>query len=345
MKDILTLDINELVSNEIHEKIDGLERTIKVQADKIDKKEAEIADLQKQIVSDRQDIVVSEALRAAYSKIDTIKHEDGSTTSCDDLQYAFIEKCMGLVYGRKPVYKNFRNGERYGRAAVQFHPWKDELMTILQVLEPLSLRRFEFIPAFKMPFEWDADMIEKWASNPPYSTNGSMFDMTYWTCGTVNAPYPLVMASPHFSDDRVFSAVLKAIKECKGESDYLFRLPEYNTTITPDHIREMASVAIKVLPKKTGHSNVHKFLSRNMGALGDDHISSLMQYSHHENQFRDYFWLNFPEKYQWEYLLDRVGNFEGIKKALSDHACKWTSEREEALWQEFFRRKLSMVSA
>jgi hypothetical protein len=345
MSDILSLDINELVSGEIREKISSLEATIEAQAKTIRDQRAEIQSISLQIVRDRDSIALSEALCATYSSI-TDSIEGGERKyDTDDKKYSFIACCMELVYGRRPVYQKYRNGGRYQRAAVQFHPWKDELLSIVRVLEPKDSANWKSIPGFKMPWEWSIDAIRKWASNPPYSTNGSMFDLLYWTGGAANAPFHLVMKSPRFSDESVFSAAIDAIKAGRGESDSLFRLTEFNTGLGEDKIKRLVEVALEILPKRNPHSCVHGFLTRHMSSLGDLELRELLQFAQHGNQYSNYFWLRFPEKYQKIYLMEWVLHFEGIQKALSDHACTWAMDQKESFWREYFLTNAGATNA
>lgn len=323
--ELLNLDLNEIASKAIQDKVGALESDIqRLEAVNLNQSKR-VEELQKQVKDDAAIGSFVSAMRARFVSIEDSESDSGGWfDSKQKKQYDFIRDLLKQVFGIEQMHGgwccNRHDGDLKTHLAVNYYEYKNEVCDILRVLNcdvPIG-----FIKAFRMPYDWPKHMILTFAKSPKYNTNASMIGVSsYWInsgAGESNVPHDLMMKSAHMIDEDVFGTVLTTIKNQRGEYYTLFELPIHNKLITADHIEQIGRCLVKINPSTWGDCIV-KFIEKNMLSFCDVTLEYLYTLISRDNQYKVAHWTKFPSKYQERYLKELP--FTEALKAVNDYSC------------------------
>jgi hypothetical protein len=338
--ELLNIDLNEVASQAISEKVSSLESQIESLQNSVYSQRSKIAELEKETIGHVNVMSFLTIIRSTYASIKKSDEDSGGWyDSKAKNQYKFISEILKVFYGINAEQNGwccFRSdGNLRTHIAVNYYNAKNKVCDLLRVLYDDSSSDINFIMQFKMPYDWDRGKIKSYAQSPKYNTNGSMFGVSqFWMqsgAEEINVPHDLMMRSPFILEDDIFGTVLTTITNNRGEFKSLFALPIYNTNISKDQIQQLGKCLPKIEPR-TWNDTIKSFISKFIKEFCDETLTFLKQFATKDNQFKTLHWKNFPAKYQAEFLKEMP--FVEALKAVNDYSCDLTTEEKSALLRE-----------
>lgn len=345
MQDLLNIDLNELVTKEISEKISSLEQENNRQSEVIATQRNEISSLKKtvsnvQIVTGFWDHLRSEYSNITQGKVD----KNGWFDSKQKNQFLFIEKTLSNFFNINKEQNGWLSSRSDGGLAVylavNFYTHKQEVINLLQVLKDDCSKEVEFIKSFKMPYDYDKSAVIRYVLEPNYNTNRCIFGISqYWIEGGAkkeNVPHDLIMRNPFIVEPDVFAMIINSINKRVSNYYYLFALPLYNNHVSKEQIEQLGECLLKMGKSETDYDNVKSFISKFLLRFNNTTLDHLYARISNGNQFNTLHWENFPVEYQKRYLSTM--DVQMVLKTLHDYSCKWTTEEKASFLKEYLNK-------
>jgi hypothetical protein len=338
--ELLNIDLNEIASQAISEKVSSLESQVQQLQTTIQSQNKIISVLEKDANEYVSVLVVLDTLRDHYSSIKQGESDSGGWyDSKAKNQFKFISEILKVLYGIDKEYGGWycyrSDGSLRSHLAVNYYNSKEKVCELLRVLYDDSANDINYIMAFKMPFDWEKEKIKEYALSPKYNTNSSIFGISqFWMeygAGEKNTPHDLIMRSPYILEDDVFGIILTTIRNKRAEYKYLFALPEYNKNISKDKIQQLGRTLINI-DRGLWDDTIKSFARKFLKDFCDKTLTHLKLLATNDNQFNVLHWKNFPAKYQAEFL--KVMPFDSALKALNEGHCDLTPEEKASLIRE-----------
>jgi len=345
MLELLNIDLNEIVSKEISEKITSLEEQLQDASKTISEQRKEISRLKTESSNTENTAHLFNKMREAFSNIKQGEKDTcGYYDSRQNNQFLFIEKILDSLFGIKKAYNGWYCSRDQGslavHLAVNYYDHKKEVMSLLQLLVPTddATKAISFIKAFKMPYDYPKESVIDYVKAPKYNTNSAIFGVSEFWVGsgaspTVNMPHDLIMKNPYILEEDVFSMILDSINRNIPESYYLFALPIYNKNTSKNQISRLGECLIKLTQSRLGFDTVKDFISKFIHDFNHATLDFLYNFASDDNQFRLLNWQKFPVEYQMRYLKSK--DFDLINKILNNYDCKWSSDQKKTFLKEY----------
>jgi hypothetical protein len=115
----------------------------------------------------------------------------------------------------------------------------------------------------------------------------------------VEIPWNLLLQNPLLIQDEYFKLIIESIAKKESHSEYFFKIQDYQQ-ISEKQAKEL----FNYLPKKKLFE-VHKAFVKNNTSLIKEDCSLAEQFKDKmtDNQYGDFYYLNFPFKYQKDFIL------------------------------------------
>lgn len=338
--ELLNIDLNEVASQAITEKVSSLESYIESLENKLYAHVNRITELEKESKGYQNLLPLLKHIRDTYASIKASEPDSsGWYDSKAKNQYKFISEILRVFYGinqeQKGWYCYRGDGNLQTHLAVNYYNSKSQVCELLRILYDNSEGDINFIMGFKMPYDWSKEKIIPHVQRPKYNTNGAMMGISeYWVgsgAGESIVPHNLIMQNPHILEDDVFETILTTIKEQRGEWYNLFALPDYNKEISKDQIQQLGRCLLKIHQHNWGDT-VKSFIKKYIKDFCDETLTFLKSKATNDNQYNTLHWQNFPAKYQAEFFKSMP--IESVLKALNEYHCELTTEEKTSLLRE-----------
>lgn len=346
MSNLLGVNLNEIASQAIVEKIESLELDLKAAQLVINDHFAAITSLKKKEAGVKAITSLLDHLRKVFSSIERGPSDSGGWyDSKQKNQYLFIEKVLTNVFNIKRETTREANGWYSSRSdgalapylAVNFYHNKDVVIDLLRVLMPNCEKEVSFIRAFQMPYDYPKETVLHYVKAPGHNTNGCIFGISeFWFnagAGAGNMPHDLIMKSPFIVEDDVFETLLDTIKRKASEYHYLFALPRHNKSVSPEQIAALGEQLLSLSDTVRGYDHVDNFIVENLKAFNDKTLDFLYSKIQSDNQFKTLHWEKFPNEYQMRFLKEK--SLGEVLQMLARQGCTWTAEQKKAFLNEF----------
>jgi len=346
--EVLDIDLNEVVSKEVKQKIERLEsRIVELQKNKIE--------LRGQILGYKN----SESKYLNFNELSILIHEqfqsikstpETSGSSEKPKSYnrlVYIRDVMNNLFGIKPKYgiMGHRDVCFWQNLAVSFYDHKEVLCNVLKICvgnegnDVWSTNSINNIKSFVMPYDRDKEYVLKYIKAPHYCTNGAIFGMSeFYVRGELksNIPHDLILKNPNAIKSDLFNELLKTIKDKKSNYYYLYAIARFNT-LTGLQTKELGETLINLPDASLGYDEPKKFITSNLLKFNKKTLDYLFEKTTTDNQYKMFHWGKFPVKYQHKYLMDK--DFDFIQKTINNYSCEWTSIEK----QDFLKKYLNKV--
>lgn len=343
---ILDIDLNELVSKEVSEKIEGLEKQLQKSYEENRKLAKQVDELKLRGKDAKITNSLLDHIRTSFLAIEADKPDkDGWFDSKQKKQFLFVEKVLlnlfGIAKEQNGWYCSRHDGSLSVHLAVNFYKNKQTVIDLLTVIKADSAKEINFIKAFQMPYDYPLQDVLNYVKAPKYNTNGCIFGIgQYWIeygAGLQNMPHNLIMQNPLILTPDVFKVLLDTAKSGQGESHYLFSLPVYNKDISEAQVKQLGECLLSVPPKWLTYDDFKRFLSDNLTRFNNKTLDYLYGLMTADNQYKTLHWENFPQEYQHRFLKSQP--FEDILKIITGYSCKWTVEQKELFLKEYTNKQ------
>jgi hypothetical protein len=342
--ELLNVDLNEIVSKEIGQKISSLEKQLESGNKTISDQRKEIKMLKERVLEAENTHHLFGKLRDTFSGIKEGEHDKSDWyDSRQKNQFLFIEQILSSLFGIKKAYNGWccsrSDGSLVVHLAVNYYDHKKEICDLLQLLmKPEdSAKAISFLNAFKMPYDYSKDAVIGYVKAPKYNTNSAIFGVSnFWIeadAGLSNMPHDLIMKNPYILDEDVFSMLLESINKRVSEFHYLFALPEHNKNISDEQVSRLGECLITLNNRQLVFDSIKGFISKFILKFNHATLDFLYNFMSSDNQFRLLDWQKFPTEYQMRYL--KYKDFDKVNKILNDYSCKWSSEEKKEFLKEY----------
>jgi len=339
MEDYLELDLNEIASKAIKEKLESLNVQIKYLSESLSKQRIKSEELQKKLSKAENLSYLAERIKEKYDSITkTPKTENSYEKNVTENKYAYIKELMISFFGIKEKYR-FQDAGLWRNLAINYYDNRKELVSILKIIDKsddfFSKNMISEILSFRMPIDYTKEEIMKYVKNPHYCTNGCVYGVgRFYMESDDNAPHDLFQANKHILGDDVFNEVLNTIKSRKGNHCYLYSIPKY-IDMPEDKLQMMGEMLIM----ENGISNdpISRFVQDNMLRFNEKTLDHLYSKIFSDNQFKMLDWQKFPVKYQQKYLMDK--NIESVLNIMTHYSCNWTMEEKDTFLKMYYSNR------
>jgi hypothetical protein len=338
--ELLNIDLNEIASQAISEKVQLLESQIESLESNNHYQLKRISELEKETSGYKNVLSLLNTIRSTYASIKQSEADSGGWyDSKAKNQYKFISEILNVFYGVKQEHNGWYcsrgDGKLRTHIAVNYYNSKEYVCDLLRILYEDSAGDINFIMAFKMPYDWERERIMSYAKEPKYNTNSCIFGINqFWMeygAGESNTPHDLIMRSPFILEDEIFGTVLTTIRNQRSNYRYLFALPIHNKNINKSQIQQLGRCLLKIQPRDWDET-IKDFIKKFIREFCTDTLNYLMQFATCDNQFRILHWKNFPPNYQSLFL--KAMPFNEALKAVNDYSCDLNPEEKESLLRE-----------
>jgi hypothetical protein len=351
-ENLLNIDLNQLVSQQVAEKIEALESSLQEQHEMILKQSAENTRLKNEVENAAVNISFIRGLQESFAAITftpEVKNESYYVSKQQN-QYLFIEKLLEYLYGIKREENGWLSNRDEGKLApylaINFRSNRKQVVELLRVLKPDSQKDIAFIESFVMPQDYDKNSILGYINSGKYRTNGTVFGVSnFWAEDGLKgskAPNDYILENPLFAEDEeVFSEVLGCIERRGKDWQYFFTLPKCNKLLSTEQVAMLGDMLVGMTKNELAHDYVKDFIANNLKFFNDTALDMLYKDIDAENKYRALHWENFPVRYQMKFLLNQP--LEMILKLFSAYSCTWTIEQKEEFLKTYFDYKNTPV--
>lgn len=342
MENLLEINLNEIATKHISEKIEYLEKQLEDTRNKNIEQYNEIASLKKQVDNSKVALGLLDHLRDEFSKIKQSEERDGGWfDSKEKNQFVFIENVLLNIFNIKKEangwYCHRYEGSLATHLAVNFYSNKDVVINLLKIFMKDSVKAVSFIDSFKMPFDYSKDEVIRYVKNPEYNTNGCIFGINqYWVergAGKSNMPHDLIMKNPFILNDDVFELLLNSIRKKVANFYYLFALPKHNKNISKEQIVALGECLVSIGAASINQEDIKMFISDNLKNFNNNTLDFLYNLVRSDNQFNTLHWEKFPNEYQMRFLKSK--KLDEVLRLITCYSCTWTTEQKEVFLREF----------
>jgi len=346
MNNVLEIDLNEIASKQISEKIHSLEKELSSVYKSNSQQNKEIESLKSQLNNSEIALGLLNYLRGEYAKIKADEPDsDGWYNSKQKNQFLFIESILLNIFRVNKLHNGWLSCRGDGRLAaylaVNFYHKKEVVISILKMLTPDYANDVTFIEGFRMPYDYTKSDVLAYAKEPKYNTNGCIFGISqYWVeygAGKSNMPHDLIMKSPIILEDEVFGQLLTSIRKGVSNYYYLFALPKYNSGISEQQIKSLGKLLKSVPEKHLLYEELKEFIRTNILKFDNETLDYLYGKISSDNQFSFLYWENFPVEYQMKFLKSK--SLDEILKLFTNYNCKWSIEEKQSFLKEYTSSK------
>ena len=339
MSNILEFDLNELVSKQVSEKINGLELHIQSQNKTIAEYRKEISDLKKVNKKFTSAVSLLEKLRERFSKVEGKPETNNEwKTTLRQQKYLFVKTILRDLFGLEPLTNNCLDVGFTLQLAVNYYEHKDILKQILDYISEDPSTEVGIINGFVMPYDWNKQQVLKWINGSKYNTNGCHKGISrYWLENggrESNAPHDLILRNPHFLEDDVFEEMIKNMTSIKG-IEHLLSLPQY-ANISQDRLERMGETLINLPASYFGYDEVKAFIRLYLKKFNEKTVEFLYKKARSDNHYNAFHWENFPQAYQEKFLLEK--SFQEVFKIIGDYSCKWSEQQKRDFLKKYLER-------
>lgn len=347
MLDSLNIDLNEIVSKEIGEKITSLERELAASQKSNSNYRKEVEQLRTMVSNAENTTHLFGKLRETFLNIKEGEHDkSGYFDSRQKNQFLFIEKILDSLLGIKKAYNGWycsrNDGSLIVHLAVNYYDHRKEVGDLLELLmKPEdSGKAISFLKSFKMPYDYSKDTVIAYVKAPKYNTNAAIFGVSnFWiearAGASTNMPHDLIMKNPHILEEDVFGMLLESINKRVPEFHYLFALPAHNKNISDEQVATLGECLTTMTPTHLMYDSPKSFISKSILKFNHSTLDVLYGFTSDDNQFNLFHWQNFPVEYQMRYLKSK--DFDKVNKILNDYSCKWSSEEKKSFLKEYLK--------
>ena len=346
IEEVLDIDLNDVVSKAVREKIADLEQVIKYQNKTISEKAKEIQTLKSNIDANNADAAVFSELRSRYAAFKTTFDQKGDVDICiGKHQFLMIANILELAYNKNPSgagWYGWRSGSLAGNLAANFHHCKNELCAVVRAVSPNHAELVPMLSRFVMPWDYPKERVVKFLKDLPYNTNGCMFGIhEYWVnegIGVKNMPWDFIMQSPHILEDDVFELFIEAISGKpyrKSESYLLFALPKFNKNVTKSQIDRMAEVALAYSHQELKMDQVIAFVKNGLSSFSTEIVEKFFAKAEGVPEYSILSWQWFPVEYQKRFLKQKP--IKEVWQILNSYNCQWKDEDKFSFMEEYFK--------
>ncbi len=345
MQDLLNIDLNELVTKEISEKISGLEKDSADLSTKSIKQQKEISLLKKELAAAQSTVWFMQYLRDRFSRITKGEMDSGGWfDSVQKNQFIFIKEVLATFFDINIEQNGWLCSRSEGRLhvflAVNYYTHKQEVISLLKILKENCTQEEEFITGFKMPYDYSRAEVLHYVSNPKYNTNGAIYGISqYWMeygAGKQNMPHDLIMRSPYIIEKDVFSTLISNIKKGIPDYHYLFALPMYNNHVSAEQIQELGECLLTTPTTILKYGHVSGFINKFITKFNKATLDYLYTLISKDNQYKIFHWQNFPVEYQKRFLSEM--DVQSVLKTLHEYHCTWTTEDKASFLKEYLNK-------
>lgn len=342
MNNLLEIDLNEVASKQIAEKISSLEKELTNARNKNSEQYKEIIALKKQVDNSKIALGLLDYLRDEFSKIKQSEEDkNGWFKSRQQNQFLFIEEILLNIFNIKKEangwYCSGNDGGLAVHLAVNFYSKKETVIDLLKIIMSDCSKEVAFIKSFKMPFDYTKEEIIQYVKEPKYNTNGCIFGIgRYWIesgAGKKNMPHDLIMKSPFILEDDVFEILLNSIKKKVSNYYYLFALPKHNKNVSKEQFIALGECLLSIETKVLNYEEVNRFIAENLKNFSNKTLDFLYNLIQFDNQFKTLHWGKFPNEYQMRFL--KTQPLDEILKLLTNYNCTWTVEQKTNFLKEY----------
>ena len=342
MDNLLGIDLNELASKQIAEKIGSLEEELNKTKSKNSEQCREITKFKKQVDDSKIALGLLYYLRDEFAKIKQ-SNDDGSGwfDSKQKNQFLFIESIFLNIFNIKKEangwYCSRNDGSLATHLAVNFYSKKEIVIDLLKIIMADCSKEVSFIKSFKMPFDYTKEEVIQYVKNPQYNTNGCIFGIgEYWIeygAGKNNMPHDLIMKSPFILENDVFEILINSINKRVSNYHYLFALPKHNKNISKEQLIVMGECLMSINASILSYDVVSVFILENLKNFNSKTLDFLYTMIRSDNQYKTLHWEKFPNEYQMRFLKEKP--LDEVLKLLTNYSCTWTIEQKSVFLKEF----------
>ncbi|MFE6075670.1 hypothetical protein ACFVQB_14455 [Paenibacillus sp. NPDC057886] len=199
---------------------------------------------------------------------------------------------------------------------VKYYPDKDKIFALFDLFD---IEYPQWAKSYKLPFDYGKDELNMIFSklHKMYVCNGCIYDhnmgfhYTYISRhkgnlenlfekeSYVEIPWNLLLLNPLLIQDEYFKLIIDSIAKKESQSEYFFKIQDYQQ-ISDKQAKEL----FNYLPKKKLFE-VHRVFVKNNASLISTNSDLAEQFKDQmtDNQYGDFYYLNFPFKYQKEFIL------------------------------------------
>lgn len=334
----LELDLNEIASEQIKERISSLESQIKQASKTNNEYYLKNKSLEEKLLNHQNTNTLLDGIVLAYNSLKEIeKDKDGyGAKNIHVVRCEFVENILKSIFGLKS--DGYYIGDRLTlRLAINYNSHKDIILALMKVLEPNNSQELNKIATYQLPKTWSKEVVMKFVKSPHSCTNGCYFGATqYWSGDLSGCPYDHLFRNPHILEDDIFAEVISNLKETY-RSDFYW-IDNY-TDLTKGHIENMGNTLIgKEFKIMKGTDSIKLFIGRNMNKFNFDTLNYLYKFISHDNMWNFLFYEQFPMLYQQKYLSTLP--FFTVLNLLNSNK-KWSDLEKE----EFLKMHLNQVKS
>ncbi len=199
---------------------------------------------------------------------------------------------------------------------VKYYPDKDKIFTLFDLFD---IEYPQWAKSYKLPFDYSEDELNMIFSKlyKMYVCNGCIYDhnmgfhYTYISRykgnlqrlfeeeSCVEIPWNLLLLNPLLIQDEYFKLIVESIAKKESHSEYFFKIQDYQQ-ISDKQAKEL----FNYLPKKKLFE-VHRAFVKNNASLISTNSDLAEEFKDQmtDNQYGDFYYLNFPFEYQKEFIL------------------------------------------
>lgn len=337
MKDILGVDLNEIVSKQVAEKLSELEQTIEDQYETIKDLRSTVHKQSERLKAVENSESLLMEFKQQFNSLQYIKEDrekDIYEKSLSQVRYEFIQDILSNLFNIPKEGHIFRNSSWSVNLAIYYYEHKNLIISVLSCFG-VEEKILTFIRQYKLPKDWGKEDVLEFVKNPKYCTNGAMFgNSQYWAGGKENLPYNWIMVNPIITEDDVFEELITSINQSRGQWSDLFAVYKY-IKLSEEQKTKLGDTLLKISPKAYTDT-IREFIRTNLTSFSKDVKDYLFQFCSDDNQFNLFHWQNFPVEYQQKYLLNKpTANMLSI---LTNYSCKWSEEEKE----EFLKKRFNI---
>lgn len=338
MDKIFDLDLNDLVSKQVRDKIDSYELQINELKKKNNDLNLSLITLTKKLSDASSYNSFIDGIRETYNNLKTTgSYAENNIVPIAKKRYDYISNILKSFYNINEEYgwlSHGTDGALMYYLAANFYSNKQTLLDVLNAISPEDKRTIDFIKDFRMPSDYTKEEVIEFLEKPQYNTNGFMFGRSkYWAesgFGKRNMPYDYIFKSPHMLDDNVFDVMINTIEAKKNEHFYFFEYPIHNKYASDEQIIKLGRCLINLKNTTLEYDPVKRFINMFLMKFDDETLDFLFNRIS-DNQYSIYYWERFPVKFQMKYLLSQP--LDNVLKTINN--TKWTTDDKALFLKQY----------
>lgn len=295
-------------------------------------KEKEIAEFRKLHKGARFFQTIASLLKSQYEAIEKTVGGDREAVCKKRNQYGLISELMKSIFDKEPLAKGWsqwRSSDRHFKyyLLANYSHCKDELIVLLQVLDPQDTATVEFIENHVLPQQYSRKEILSFLKSPHGCTNSLYWERSkYWIEGGLtmtDCPYSELFQNPVFEDPGYLDATISAFKS-QYKYHYLFKAVDY-VNFTNEQLSRIAMIALT--SSRKGEKETYAFLSKHIDRFSEEVVNLLLEKATYDNQYHAFYYARFPKKHRYDLLATQPLDF--ILKAIVSDKDLTAEEKKE----------------